>query len=259
MEPTTIEILFAPAEFALLPQRDLGGSVCVVFDVLRATSSIVTALANGAAGVRPVAEIQEALRWRKQDPRILLAGERDGLKIGPDLTDGLLFDLGNSPREFTPDAVRGRHIVMTTTNGTRALEACSKASIVLASSFLNLRSTVEFLQANPPRHLLAVCSGTFEETALEDVLAAGALCDRLGTAGLEFRGGDSVLMARRLFQQSQGDLAAAISSSRNGRRLLSRPELGDDVRFCAQLDPFNLVVRLDKDGWLRANEPAPVG
>src|SRR6266850_200069 len=97
----SLEVLFAPAEFSALGQRDLSGTVCVVFDVLRATSSMVTALDNGASAVVPVAEIPEALKIRERDPRILLAGERDGVRIQSDLTSGIAFDLGNSPREFT--------------------------------------------------------------------------------------------------------------------------------------------------------------
>src|SRR5258705_11586116 len=105
---TSLEVLFAPAEFAALEALDLSGAVCVVFDVLRATSSMVTALANGASAVVPVAEIPEALSIRERDPRILLAGERDGLRIQSDLTGGVPFDLGNSPREVTREKVNGK-------------------------------------------------------------------------------------------------------------------------------------------------------
>ena len=85
----TLEVLFTPAEFAALPQRDLRRTVCVVFDILRATSTMVTALANGAAAVLPVAEIAEALAARAHLPDALLAGERDGFRICADLTGGV--------------------------------------------------------------------------------------------------------------------------------------------------------------------------
>src|ERR1700759_945366 len=97
----SIEVLFAPAEFAALASRDLSQNVCVVFDIFRATSTIVTALANGAEAVIPVREIPDALAIRRDRPEVLLAGERDGLRIGAKLTGGIEFDLGNSPREFT--------------------------------------------------------------------------------------------------------------------------------------------------------------
>jgi len=174
---TSLEVLFAPAEFAALEQRDLSGTECVVFDVLRATSSMVTALANGASAIVPVAEIPEALKFRASDTRILLAGERDGLRIKSDLTGGAAFDLGNSPREFTREKVNDKTIAMTTTNGTRALRACTRAKTVLAASFLNLRATADCVA--DARELILVCSGTLDQTAYEDVLAAGAMCDLL--------------------------------------------------------------------------------
>src|SRR5437899_60286 len=123
----SLEVLFAPAELSGLAERDLGQTVCVVFDVLRATSSMVMALSNGASAILPVEEIAHALSVRASDPKVLLAGERQGTRIEARLTGGIEFDLGNSPREFTSDKVRRKRIVMTTTNGTRALAACAGA------------------------------------------------------------------------------------------------------------------------------------
>src|SRR5215467_11673354 len=100
-----LEVLFTPAEFEKLPQRDLSQTCCVVFDVLRATSSMVTALWHGAKAILPVEKISEALESRDRIPGALLAGERSGVRIGPELSGGVTFDLGNSPREFTSDIV----------------------------------------------------------------------------------------------------------------------------------------------------------
>src|SRR5512136_2922474 len=108
MMPTILEVLFAPAEYAVLNERDLRQTVCVVFDVLRATSTMVTALGNGATAIIPVADIPEALAVRVQYPDVLLAGERDGVRIQANLTGSIAFDLGNSPREFPPEVVQGR-------------------------------------------------------------------------------------------------------------------------------------------------------
>src|SRR4051812_1670351 len=94
----TLEVLFTPAEFAVLPQRNLAGAVCVVFDVLRATTSMVAALGNGADAILPVSDIPEALEVARQHPGVLLAGEREGLRIRAALTGSVDFDLGNSPR-----------------------------------------------------------------------------------------------------------------------------------------------------------------
>ena len=241
-----LEVLFTPAEFAALKQRDLGETVCVVFDVLRATSTMAVALGNGAAAIVPVEEIAEAVAFRRQQPDVLLAGEREGVRIQAGLTGGTAFDLGNSPREFTRERVRGRTIVITTTNGTRALRACARARTALACSFLNLRATADFIQRELPASLLVVCGGTHEEAAYEDVLAAGALCELLWPgAGMV---ADSAYLARRLFQVERADLPGAVALSRNGRRLPAMPELREDVSFCLQRDTVNLVARLSQDG-----------
>jgi len=177
-----IETILTPAELPALAQRDLRATACVVFDVLRATSTFVTALHHGAKAIIPVSEIAEALEIQKSEARsqkpesILLGGERNGVRIS---ADGVDFELGNSPREFTPEKVRGKTIVSTTTNGTRALRACVGAKIILASAFLNLSATAEFLRREKVETILLVCAGTGINQADEDVLAAGALVELL--------------------------------------------------------------------------------
>ena len=246
-----LEVLFTPADFTALSNRYLSETVCVVFDVLRATSSMVTALANGATAIIPVAEIPEALALRQRDTELLLAGERDGFRIQGELTGGVSFDLGNSPREFTEQRVRGRRIAMTTTNGTRALRACANAKKVLVASFLNIDATIELLKQPDTKQLLVVCSGTFEQAAYEDALAAGALCEAVWPSFKNGEIADSALIARELYQIAHSDLLAALSRSRNGRRLLQRPELRDDVPFCAQRGFYNLTAELGKDAHVR--------
>jgi 2-phosphosulfolactate phosphatase len=227
MSTSCLEVLFTPADFENLKQQELPDAVCVVFDVLRATSSMVTALANGAKAIIPVEEISEAVALRRQHSQLLLAGERHGVRISATLSGGTDFDLGNSPREFRTETVRGRTIAMTTTNGTRALRACAGARRVLVCAFLNLDATAEILLRQKPRRLILVCSGTFEQAAYEDILA---------------------LAARRLFRLERKDLRKALGESRNGKRLLSRPELKEDVAFCARANRVPLVVELDKQG-----------
>jgi 2-phosphosulfolactate phosphatase len=256
--PTTLEVLLAPAEYALIQERDLRQTICVIFDVLRATSTMVTALGRGAAAILPVAEIPEALSLRQRQPDILLAGEREGVRIEGHLTGGVSFDLGNSPLEFTETRVKGKTIAMTTTNGTRALRACAPASAVLLGSFLNLRATARLIEHLAPAHLLLVCSGTLDQAAYEDLLGAGALCDlvwpRYGAGAVA----DSAHFARRLYRLEQNNLVGAVSQSRNGRRLLAHPDLRADVPFCLQRDLFGLVAELGKDGAVRIRPPAPL-
>jgi 2-phosphosulfolactate phosphatase len=212
---------------------------------------MVAALANGAKVIFPVSEISEALLMREQFPDLLLAGERDGVRILSELTGSISFDFGNSPREFTTQKVKGRSIAMTTTNGTRALRACSRAWTILAASFLNLRATAALLEREPPRHLAIVCSGTFEQAAYEDVLAAGALCDLLWN---NYKGGsiaDSAQLALQIYTTEKADLSGAMLRSRNGRRLLSNAELCGDVPFSLQIDRFPIVAELSADGGVR--------
>jgi 2-phosphosulfolactate phosphatase len=252
----TLEVLFSPAEFGALKQRNLADTVCVVLDILRASSSMITALGNGASAIIPVAGIPEALAWREREPDVLLAGERDGLRIRAAQTFSRDFDLGNSPREFTRDKVEGKNIVMTTTNGTRALQACAHAYHVVIGSFLNLSATARACRlindVATPDNVLIICSGTLEQTAYEDVLAAGALCELIWNQGrdvneeLEFS--DSASMARILYQNAREHLMDSVSNSRNGRRLLANPDLKQDVAFCVQRDMFQFAAVLNPGG-----------
>lgn len=236
-----LDVTFTLAEIEARAGQGLADAVCVVFDVLRATSSIVTALANGATGVWPVADIAAALALRRRQPEVLLAGERDGVCIRAAVSGGVDFDLGNSPREFTPERVRGRTVVMTTTNGTRALRACAGAGRVLVGAFLNLGALARTLEQWRPPRLLLVGSGTQNEAAFEDVLAAGALGEALQGLYPAEQISDGALMARELYRRYAGDLAGALALSRNGRRLLAVPELRDDVAFCARRDLYPVV------------------
>lgn len=247
----SLEVTFTPAEFTALRQCDLSQTVCVVFDVLRATSSMVTALANGAREIIPVSEISDAVALRHARPDLLLAGERDGSRILKHLTGSVDFDLGNSPREFTRERVAGRSIVMTTTNGTRALQACRGARRVLVGSFLNLGAVAEWLCHQRPAQLLVVCSGTQKEAAYEDVLGAGALCDAVWAQFASGHVADSAQVARQIFQQRSGDLLAAVEHGRNARRLLALPELRQDVVLCLQRDSSNMLAEMTADGVVR--------
>lgn len=251
MTKPSLEVVLSPAEFAALSRRDLSQTVCVVFDILRATTTMVTALASGAKEIIPVAEISEALALRQERPELLLAGERDGVRIRARLTGGIDFDLGNSPREFTAEAVGGRSIVMTTTNGTRALRACAGAMAVLVGSFLNLRATTNWLRERNPSSLLLVCSGTYEEPALEDILAAGAMCERLWPLYAGGHVSDSAEVARRVYPLMQSNLLEAMRSTRNGRRLLATPALRDDVWLCVQRETVAFAAGQSAGGTVR--------
>lgn len=240
----TIDVVLSPPEIDLLPRRDLAGSVAVVFDVLRATSTMITALAHGATGIWPVRTVEEALALKKKHPEALLGGERCG-----DCIQG--FDLGNSPLEYGEN-VRGREIIATTTNGTVALRAVEHASCVLAAALLNIGALAAHLNAQPSRDILLVCAGTFREVALEDVLAAGLLISLLPKRLLT----DSAQIALSLHVQNQCDLPAALRRSKNGRALLAKGrEL--EVEWCARPSVVTLVAEMDHSGLIQTRAALP--
>ena len=243
----SLQTTSTPADFEALAQTDLSGTTCVVLDILRATSSMITALANGAEQILPVATIEEALAAKAEHPEALLCGERDGLRITAAQTGGTEFDLGNSPREYTAEMVAGKTLITTTTNGTRALRACANAEHTLIASFLNLTATAEHLRAMAPENLVLVCSGTYEEAALEDTLAAGALADALWEKYDECD--DATQAARLLF--TSAPVEETILQAKNAQRLLSLPDLADDVSFCLRRDAHSLLAAMGTQGWVQ--------
>lgn len=222
-----IDVILSPPEIDLLPQADLGETTCVVFDVLRATSSMLTALAHGAAAIHPVRTIEDALALKERFPDAVLGGERMGDRI-----DG--FDIGNSPLEYRELA--GRRIITTTTNGTIALRACEKAERVLVGALLNIDALIRELAGSAPEKVTIICAGTFRELALEDVIAAGAVCAKLPGAVLA----DSALTALATFQKYGHDLSIALRESRNGRALTAAGR-DVDVQWCAQTSIYDTV------------------
>lgn len=242
-----VDVILNPAEYAALAGRDLSDTTCVVFDILRATTTMLTAFANGAAEIIPVSEIPEALALRAKDATLLLAGERGGHRIRADLTGSVDFDFGNSPREFTPEKVHGRRIAITTTNGTRALRACAHAAEVQIGAFLNLKAVAAALRASTMLNILLVCAGTADESSMEDTLAAGALYDLLaGAEGLagEVSWTDAANVAHATYLHHAKDLMGAMAKARNGRKLLSQAELAGDVEVCLRRETLGITARM---------------
>jgi 2-phosphosulfolactate phosphatase len=208
----------------------LDGRIAVVIDVLRATSVIVTALGNQAGMVRPVAEIGEAIAHRKADS--LLGGERHAEKI-----EG--FDLGNSPLEYTPELVRGKEVILTTTNGTKALSRCSEAIMVIAGSFLNCSSVVKFLR-DLDQPLEIVCAGTNGEFSLDDFLLAGLICDKLSQFG-PVAPNDLVRLAIDTWKSAEDNgLHHALEECKHYKVLKSKG-FKSDLDYCLTLNQIDLV------------------
>jgi len=233
-----IDAALSPAEIDLLPQSDLSATVCIVFDVLRATSSILTALAHGTREIRPALTIEEALAVQAQSPDFILAGERFG-----DCIPG--FDLGNSPQEYARPGLE--RIVTTTTNGTVALRACAAAQAVWVGALLNMQALEERLRGSRPERVMLVCAGTFREPALEDILAAGMLTEAFPQADCS----DAAQTARAVYREHRADLPAALRRAKNGRALIQNGR-AHDVEYCAAVSRLP-VVGLLSDGIIRAD------
>ena len=210
----------------------LRASACAVIDVIRATSTIVTALAQGASGVQPVASVEDAFALKAKYPAVLLAGERGGQALPG-------FDLGNSPEDFTTERVEGRRIVLTTTNGTQALAACVGARMVITASLLNLDAAVSrLLSVGPP--WIIICAGCEGEFGVDDAVVAGAMAEALDQ--------DHPLIS--LYRSVRNDLMETLLRSAAGREL-SKIGLEKDIPFCARLNLFSIVPTLGADGVLR--------
>jgi 2-phosphosulfolactate phosphatase len=234
-------------------EHELTGSTVVVIDLLRASTTICQALASGASEVVPFLEVEETLAAAAEFDRdqIVLGGERGGNRI-----DG--FDLGNSPSEYTPDAVAGRSVFLTTTNGTRALQHARSARRVIVGAIVNLSAVATSLRGEGRIDIL--CAGTDGQATGEDILAAGALVHQLcERAGAEWQAGDNADAARQAWEkliataQETGrmpseQLAIELRETQGGRNLLEIGH-GADLVDCAQIDRFNMVPEFDVRIW----------
>lgn len=225
-----LDVIFSWSE--VTPER-VKGRIAVVIDVLRATSVMVTALNNGALKVIPVLTPDEAFEYKKNNGKdILLVGERHA-----DIIEG--FDFSNSPLDMSPISVTNQTVVMTTTNGTKAIRAAEEAKELYIASFLNARSTAQILAQQDDVVLIA--SGSNGSFTMEDTLCMGYITNllksELGNAlGLT----DAALAARQLFINAQQNLHA-LASQGTHYRLLKSKGLDDDIRYCFSLDSINLV------------------
>ncbi|MBP1155117.1 MULTISPECIES: 2-phosphosulfolactate phosphatase [unclassified Paenibacillus] len=216
---------------------ELQNKTVIVIDVLRATSTMVMALTNGSKSIVPTETVAQAKSLQR--PGDLLGGERSCKKIPG-------FDFGNSPFEYSPEAVAGKTIVMTTTNGTRAVQKSHKAAHILAGSLLNASSCVE-KALKLQKEIALLCAGTHDVFSLEDGLCAGLLADEL----VRLTGGacevnDLGLALMHAYRQTQERLPEALLSCANGKRL-TRIGFKDDVLYCSQVNRLQAVPQF-RDG-----------
>ncbi|OGP62338.1 MAG: hypothetical protein A2169_11615 [Deltaproteobacteria bacterium RBG_13_47_9] len=223
----------------------LSNRVVIVIDVLRATSVMVHALSEGALEIIPVATVEEAFQRVKTFPlgTTLLGGERGSRKI-----EG--FDVGNSPKEYMAERVRGKRLILTTTNGTKAFHFVSSSEEIMVGSFFNIEAiTKRCFELD--RDLLIFPSGDKGNFSFEDTVCGGMLIDLI----IKRRKKPSTLTdtshtAHILYQRFEGNLSEAFHLSHHGRELIDLG-LGDDLLYCARTDITN-IVPIFKEGVIRS-------
>lgn len=219
----------------------------IVIDVLRATTTMATALESGADGIQVFDDIDALFRASARWPaeRRLLAGERGGEQI-----EG--FDLGNSPAECTPARVAGKRLFMSTTNGTRALERVQRVPILLTAALTNRAAVVRYLLQEQPHTVWIVAAGWRGGFSLEDTICAGAIAHALSVErDSDCAGDDEAIAAMALFEQWQSRLPQLLRYAHHGRGLAA---LGcdADLDYCARLDSVKVVPLQVKPGLLQA-------
>jgi 2-phosphosulfolactate phosphatase len=232
----SIEVCLTPA---LLHLYDIDQSIVVVIDILRATSSITYGIDNGASAIIPVANVADCLTY--SDQGFLLAAERNGEVVAG-------YDFGNSPFSYTREKVSGKTIVLTTTNGTKALHmARERAQQVVIGSFLNLKALCDWLKVQD-RNVLLLCAGWKDQFNLEDTLFAGAVVAGLRKDFSHFD--DSSVAAEDLYLLAKDNLRNYIAKSSHSHRL-AELNIEEDVKFCLQLDLCTAIPVLVGDALVR--------
>jgi 2-phosphosulfolactate phosphatase len=228
-----LDVLLLPREIPGRPRPEL---YAIVIDVLRATTSIVVAFQHGCRSILPVASAAEARSARTASPAAVLAGEEGGLRVPG-------FDLGNSPREFTRQAVAGRDVILTTSNGTKTLRAIAGGRTVAVGAFRN-RSAVAGWLVGRGADSLVVCSGYEGGFSLEDAVCAGAVVDRAAQVATGLTLGDGARACQALWQRYRSDLVGLFRQTDWGRRMLA---LGfeADLTVCAEVDPTDVVPLME--------------
>ena len=230
-----IDACFSPF---LYPVYKDDNSIVVIIDVLRATSAICVAFEYGEEKIIPVATVEEAREYKQKG--FLVGAERNGLPLNG-------FDFGNSPFNYMGDHVKGKTIVLTTTNGTQAIEAAKNAYKVAIGSFLNIDSLCNWL-IKENKNILLLCSGWKNKFNLEDAVFAGAVTDKISQGNENYKLGDGCLALKYLYQLAKENPNKFLSHSSHKERLAAL-NLKEDVRYCLTPNQTK-VIPIYKDGAL---------
>jgi 2-phosphosulfolactate phosphatase len=231
MQQRKLDVCLSPA---LLHLHDIRESIVVVIDIFRATSSMCYGLANGAEAIIPVASVEACRSYADTD--YLLAAERNGEVV-------LGFDFGNSPFSYTAEKVADKTIVLTTTNGTHAINESREAKKVVIGSFLNLGALSTWLKTQP-HDVLLLCAGWKNKVNLEDSLFAGAVAYHLQTD--VYKLDDAAILVADLYGLAKGDLKEFMKKTSHSERL-KELNIEADIAFCLQTDVIDTIPVLDGD------------
>ena len=219
-------------------EEDLRNKTAVIVDVLRATSTITTAIANGAKGVVPVEDMGDASKIAQNldSAGYLLCGEKNGVKI-----EG--YQLGNSPLEYKRDIVENKTLILNTTNGTEAISRSSLADNIIIASFLNLKHIVDLLRSQG-NEVVIVCAGWRGRLCLEDSLCAGQIVHELFGGSLPNDARDGAKVAFGLYEKYGDDLEGVIGKSNHAVRL--KEIIGnEDVAYCCKINSCKVVPAMN--------------
>lgn len=230
-----VEVCFTPGEYEYFKDEY---EVVVVIDVLRATSAICAAFDNGVKSIIPVSTIEEAQEYQQNG--YLVGAERMG-----QIVEG--FDFGNSPYSFMKEELKNQEVVLTTTNGTKALNMAKDAEIVVVGSLLNLDALCAWLEEQD-KNTLCLCSGWQDKFNLEDTICAGAISDYLLNTGKFKSEEDSSIAAKYLYLSAWVNPLGYLKSSSHRRRLKNL-NLNEDIKYCLTPNQTDVIPIL-KDGKL---------
>jgi 2-phosphosulfolactate phosphatase len=230
-----VEVCFTPGEYAYYKDDY---EIVVVIDVLRATSAICAAFDNGIKAIIPVPTVEEA--WEYKQKGYLAGAERKG-----QIVEG--FDFGNSPFSYMNEELRGKEVVLTTTNGTKSLDVAKDAETVVIGSFLNLDALSLWL-SKQDKNVLCLCSGWQDKFNLEDTICAGAISEFLINTGNFTSVEDSSIAAKYLYLSAKDNYLGYLKYSSHRRRLKNL-NLNEDIKYC--LTPNQTaVIPILRDGKL---------
>jgi 2-phosphosulfolactate phosphatase len=239
---TEIDIVLLPDE---LRDRDITNSLVVVIDVLRASSTITTALAEGARRIIPVFSLEEARKraGNYHPDEVLLGGERNGKKPSD-------FDLGNSPLEYKSQKIKNKTILLSTTNGVKAINQVQRAKKIIIGCFLNIQAVIQYCQSYS-KEVLLVCAGERRSVSLEDTVCAGMIKYIVEGNNKQVDPNypyhhDDALVACQMYLKFKDDLLHMLKTSSWGKHLMVMG-LEEDLIFCTQENIYQYIPIMKKE------------